>query len=155
MSALIDNYNNVRLVRQHRDVQSVWVPDRYEFNARGKWPWLQRRLFKILGKLKAYSYDQRVTYSTTEIDTTKILDAIMRNQHDVAMLMRGRAKYVVMGIDEFAEVSNDPAVRDFMRFNFNANVSDGYYHQTMLGLECVVVPWIKGFFVLPDLEGRL
>jgi hypothetical protein len=91
-----------------------------------------------------------VTYKTTEIDTSKILEALMKNTRDVQMLYYKRAKYVVMGIEAFAQMSNEPHVHEMMRFNFNTRI--GINRQfTALGLEVIVVPWIEGFFVLPEL----
>lgn len=152
-SAILSDYNRIRLVRAETDTTSVWVPNRYEFNAKGKWPWLQRQLFKILDRLRAYSYDTQVTYSTVEVDTSKIVEALMQHQSDVHMLMERRAKYLVIGVDAFAELSNDPMIRNYMRFDFQTKIGYNNRYQ-MLGLECIVVPWIQGFFILPDLEAR-
>lgn len=144
--------NKVRLISQQRQEAAIWVPNRYEFNAKGRLLWLQRLLFWTLNKLKAYSYDTKVTYTTTEIDTSKILDALMQNQCNAEMLYHKRAKYVVMGPSEFSRFSGE--MRDhapFMQFNFDARVGFGR-SMTTLGLECVVVPWIEGFFVMPELN---
>lgn len=142
----------VRLIQYERSVNSIWVPDRYEFNPKGRLPWLQKLLFKVLRKLKADSFDTAVTYKTVEVDTDKILSALMENQRDIELLYHKRAKYVVMGPSDFSRFSGELEAHQFMRFNFNARIGLGRAI-TPMGLECVVVPWVEGFFVLPDLAG--
>lgn len=115
---------------------------------------MQKLLFAILRRLGANSFVQSVTYTTTEIDTGKILDAVMRNQADAERLYFKRAKYVVMGPREFAQFSSTSGkdlYPQFMQFSFDARLGYGQT-VTVFGLECVVVPWIEGFFVMPDLQ---
>jgi hypothetical protein len=141
----------IKLIRYEQQTAVAINPDRYQLNRSGRLPWLQRALFWILRKLKANALETSITYKTIEIDTTKIIDALMRNRVDVERLYNKRAKYVVMGPEAFREFNNAAEVRYFMAFNFNTQI--GMNRQiTIMGMECIIVPRIEGFFVLPDLN---
>lgn len=143
--------NKIRLIKTEQQTVAAINPDRFEFNPRGRFPWLQRWLFKLLAKLGANSLEKSVTYKTVEIDTTRILEALFENQRNVMELYNKRARYVVIGRKDFTRFCSDPEYRDPLYFNFSAPI--GINNQrTILGLEVVVVPWIDGFFVLPDLN---
>lgn len=143
--------NKIRLIRHEQQAVTAISPNKYEFNSCGRLPWLQKLLFKLLSKLGANSLDRSVAYKTTEIDTSSILTALMESQRDVTMLYNKRARYVIMGPRDFARFSNEPEIRDMLRFHFTSQI--GYNNtRAILGMEVVIVPWIDGFFVLPDLE---
>jgi|ERR1051326_457519 hypothetical protein len=147
--------NHVRLIRHIEQSATVLAPGRYEFNENGRLPWLQKLLFAILRRLRADSYDTKVNYTTVEVDTGKILDAVMQNACDAESLYFQRAKYIVMGPSDFARFTSEGPksglYADFMQFSFDARLGYGRT-VTVFGLECVVVPWIEGFFVMPDLQ---
>lgn len=142
--------NKIRLIKHDRQLVTALDPKRFEFNPKGRLPWLQRWLFKLLGKLGANSLNESVTYTKVEIDTSRILDALLENQRDVMMLYNKSARYVVMGPKDFARFCGDPEYRDPLYFNFSAPIGMNG-KRSILGLEVVIVPWIEGFFVLPDL----
>lgn len=114
-------------------------------------PWLQRLLFKVLRWLKANSYNTTVTYQTIEIDTQDIFTALMKNRYDVEALYNKRARYVIMGPNDFMRFTKGAEAHDMMRIHFSAALGTKM-KPNILGLEVVIVPWIDGFFVLPDLE---
>lgn len=141
----------IHLIRQERHEAAILNPNRFEFNSKGRLPWLQKLLFKVLRWLKADSYDTTVEYTTVEIDQTSIIDALMRNRIDLERLYNKRARYVVMGPDDFRRFCTAPEINNMMMVNFTAPVGMNG-KRTILGLEVVIVPWIDGFFVLPDLN---
>lgn len=145
--------NRINLISRERHATAILNPNRFEFNPEGRMPWLQRFLFKLLRWLKADSYDTSVTYTTVKIDPPNILDALMRNRVDVERLYNKRARYVVMGASDFQRFSTAPEINDMLRFNFMAPFGMNG-QRTILGLDVVIVPWIEGFFVMPDLEGE-
>jgi hypothetical protein len=109
-------------------------------------------LFKILRKLKADSFDRQVTYKHTVVDTDDILAALVKNQREVMMLYNKRAKYVVMGPRQLSKLAiQSPELMQMTRFRFNTQI--GLNRQILpMGLEVVIVPWIDGFFVMPELN---
>lgn len=143
--------NKIRLITYERQTATLIDPDRFEFNPRGRLLWLQRLIFQVLRWLRANSLQTSVSYETVEIDTSNILNALMENQRDVEMLYNRRARYVVMGPRDLARLCDQPEIRELMRFNFTSLIGINS-RRTVLGLEVVVVPWVEGFFVLPDLE---
>lgn len=139
--------NKVHLIRRERHETAFLNPNRFELNPKGRAPWLQKLLFKVLRWLKADSYDTAIEYTTVQIDPSSIIDALMRNRVDVERLYNKRARYVVMGPGEFHRFCTGPETNSVMRLNIGIHGK-----RTMLGLEVVIVPWIEGFFVLPDLD---
>lgn len=143
--------NRINLIRQEPRETAVLNPNRFEFNPRGRMPWLQKLLFKALRWLKADSYDTHIEYKTVEIDPPSIIDALMLNRVDVERLYNRRAKYVVMGPSDFHRFCTAPEIKDMLAFSFTVPIGMNG-ERTILGLEVVIVPWIEGFFVLPDLN---
>lgn len=146
--------NSVQLIRHTEQRATKWLPNRYEFNASGRLPRLQKLIFKVLGWLNANARDEKITYSTVEIDTGKILDAVIQNAGDAENLYFKRAKYIVMGPRDFARFASEApksGYPQFMQFSFDAPLGYGRT-VTVFGFECVVVPWIEGFFVMPELQ---
>ena len=71
-------------------------------------------------------------------------------QHDILMLWHELAKYVVVGHDvahELLDRLNTP----YMRFPLEARLGHNGITK-VLGLTLVIVPWLKGVAILPDLE---
>jgi hypothetical protein len=145
--------NKIHLLRQERHETAILNSNRFEFNSKGRLLWLQKLLFKVLRWLKADSYDTAIEYTTVEIDPSNIIDALMRNRVDVERLYNKRARYVVMGPRDFQRFSSAPEINSMLMFSFSTPIGMNG-KQTILGLEVVIVPWIDGFFVLPDLESE-
>lgn len=143
--------NQIRLIKHEHQLATAIDPNRFELNQRGRWPWLQKLLFKLLRKLGANSLNTSVSYKTVEIDTKSILNALMENQRDVMTLYNKRARYIVMGPRDYARFTNDPECRDLLYFGFSVPIGMGN-RRTIMGMEVVIVPWIEGFFVMPDLQ---
>jgi hypothetical protein len=141
--------SQVRIITHEKE--NLWElnKDRFEFNPKGKFPWLQKRLFKLLRWMKADSFDKVIKYNTRTIDTSKIVEAIRFNKYDIERLYYKKARYVIMGYDAFTAL--DGEMREFLRFEAPIRMGMGNRSEIM-GLEIIVVPWIEGFFVLPDLE---
>jgi hypothetical protein len=148
----LNNQSIVFPVTQKRESGWVLSPNRYEFNAKGRWPWLQRWAFWLLDKLSARACDESITYSTVHVDGNDIIQAVMRNRADIERLYNKRAKYLVIGAEDLARLLNEPSIRQMMRFRFPVQIGGFDGRCGILGLEVVVVPWLSGFFVMPDLE---
>lgn len=151
------NHTAVTTYHMLRSVEWVTSPDKYQYDPKGRWPWLQRACFWVLKKLGAFASFSEEHIQRVDIDLDKLVEAVMRNRADVEMLYRKRAKYLVVGADKFYElsVSVQPHYMTFtVPHQFNARV--GYNNRPMpqmfAGLQVIVVPWIDGMFVLPELE---
>ena len=123
----------------------------------GRWPRLQRILFAILRRLKAEQFDEYVTYDRVLIDTDKVVDIVRRNRANVMELLGSdKAKFVVMGSHQFDEAihsTTSSGIHGPTQFAFDAklDIADRW---RMYGLQVIVVPWIDGCFVLPDLKTK-
>ena len=143
--------NKIRLIKHEQQLATGLDPDRYEFNPRGRLPWLQRLLFK--GTCETPS--QRAQYNhqlrnrrDRHLANPQRPDG---NQRDVANLYNKRARYVVMGTRDLARLMETPEIREALYFTFSSPIGING-KRTILGLEVVALPWIEGFFVLPDLQ---
>jgi hypothetical protein len=131
--------------------------DKYQYNPNGKAPWLQRLCFRVLDKLQAHAEFQEIKIMRTRLDLDKLVDALMRNKIDVERIYNKRAKYLVIGGDKWLALTNDTAHNLQMftvPYDFNARVG---FNSTptpkmFAGLKVIVVPWVDGLFVLPELE---
>lgn len=108
--------------------------------------WLQRLCCRILDKLGAWYYQDRVQYQTVDMNLGDLVQALYTNVRDIRLLTGKQSKYLIVGRQQQMEILKwaDPFyVRvDASRFN----------RIEFYGLTVVCVPWIDGLFVLPDLE---
>jgi hypothetical protein len=149
----------VRTFQMSRAVEWVAETDKFQFDPKAKAPWLQKVCFWLLKLLGAHAKFAQEHIKRVDIDLNKLVDALMRNRADVEMLYHKRAKYLVVGADKFEDLVTSPEVQaSYMMFevplHFNARA--GYNGRPMpqmfAGLQVVVVPWIDGMFVLPELD---
>lgn len=144
----------MHLSKEFRQFNSL---DTFQYNAKGKYPWLQKLCFKALRWLRASALLQEGEVRRVRLDLDDLVKAIMINQSDVEYIYHKRAKFLIVGHDKFKELAKCEEF-DYHFFdipsNYRANV--GYDREPMpylfRGLRVVVVPWIDGMFVLPDLE---
>jgi hypothetical protein len=139
--------------------ETLWKTDfdQYEYDPKGKWPLIQRACFWVLRKLKAFARFGATEIRRTELDLDKLVEAVMRNRADVMLLYNKQAKYLVVGMDRWYELTG-AGDRNYLTFevphSFHARI--GYDNkplpQLFAGLKVIVVPWIDGMFVLPELE---
>lgn len=90
----------------------------------------------------------RSEYRTVRVEGASLLEKVRLNQHDLRMLWDQDGKYLIVGRKAAYDLLHE--CDDFM--HFQVDVKLGLNRKTrVLGLEVVVVPWIEGLFVLPDL----
>lgn len=148
-----ENGSRVFLTTLQEDFHySLFLPGKFAFNPAGKLPWLQKILFAILKKLHAEAYEDRIKYSRVAVDTKDIAESICRNARDAELIWNQRAKYVVMGPCAFSQLAREGnSGNQFLDFPITVQMGNGRIFRP-LGLRIVVVPWIDGVFVMPELE---
>lgn len=107
--------------------------------------WLADRL----GVFKA-DYERTVKYETTTLDLREIVSGVMEHQHNLMALNSGRAKYLIVGRDQYRGMMMSQEARNLGLFPMPI----GGTPPSFAGLEVVVVPYIDGAFILPDLDQR-
>ena len=130
-------------------------PDQFKYNPKANWPMLQRLVFWFARKLKTEAWEDRVKYRTIVVDTKDITEAICRNAAQAELIWQQRAKYVVMGPRAFSQLTEQGhSAGQFLRFPIRLQMGKGQIFRP-LDLEIIVVPWIEGFFVMPELKDGL
>lgn len=139
--------------RIERETTWTWKP--IEQPVAGKALWLQQILFWILRHLKAQFAVREDTYSRTEIDSRKVIDLLVEHCKNIQSLLGDHPtpKYAVMGNRQFRECIDSARTGAPAKHPFQFHVSfPGRGGMRVFGLEVIVVPWIDGCFILPDLD---
>jgi len=126
-----------------------WAINRqlYEYSAEGKYPWLQRLCFKILGKLDAY-YNEKVEVITIEANPVDLIDQVIAQMNSADIMNRAGTK-ILMGARNFYALRDRPDCWQYLELPL-MQARIGYRNETRLfGLEVVVIPWMDGILVVP------
>jgi hypothetical protein len=141
--------------------EEVYVP-----KLSGKWVWLQNLAYKILKKFgKPYEIEV-IKYSRYTLSVPSLIKAIEQSSNNLQMLMSRRAKYLIIGEDMYYKLTQEKRreenISGYPIFGVNMiqpssqspfETNYDYRKREMLfGLTVVVVPWVDGLFVLPDLD---
>lgn len=130
-------------------------PDVYEFTPGQGWTWLQRICFWILKKIGANHYDTKVDIKRVEINLNELTDAVLRQAAEVYERENKKPAYLIIGRKQEMELTRQASNHLFMfhvPHTYRANVSSRHYENIFAGMKVVVVPWIDGIFVLPELD---
>lgn len=124
----------------------TFVPARHKAPA-----FLRGWLLRLRDWLNAFEDIKTVGYETVTFDFTPLVDDIFRMIQ--AVESRGhKAKYLIVGRKAYFELTLKLKQQvDFNHFNFNIQ-SNRYGDLSPFGLVVVVVPWVDGWFILPELE---
>lgn len=150
--------NTIRLYQIKETITPYVAEDKFRFNPGGKLPWLQKIAFWLLKKLRAQVIENAVAYSRVEIPLDDLVKAIFENQRNVQMLTNKTGAYVIVGHDAFCKLNQSAdqwGMRPFSFFipqDFQARVAinNAPAPQMFAGMKVIVVPWIDGVFILPD-----
>lgn len=146
----------VRIVRQN---VTSYQPNQYQFRVERKHHWLQKIALWILRKLDCQASLTTQSISYDVVDTAKLMENLIRQRQEIVNFYHQRdGEFLLVGPAEFQELAgldmhqplaislqymwSEPK-RDRM-----GNLMD-YPQYTRCGLKVVVIPWMKGFLVLP------
>jgi hypothetical protein len=122
---------------------------------KGYW-WIQRLCFWLLEKIGAYHFDDKVSIKQFTIDFDDIVEAVVKQEQLVYQISRERPRYLVLGHAQYRKLMG--ATESMMMFqarfpeNFNARIYPKEYQGMFQGMELLLIPWIDGMFVLPELK---
>lgn len=157
--------NEIKLYSVEASATWQWQSDsNLSLAATGRWLWLQRLLIRLWKKLGGRVRQDFVQYKYITVSLDDLVKAAMSNQANVMRIYNRESKYLIVGRTQFALIAQnysrfdslDSYLRFSIPFEYNARVGVDSCPQPKMfaGLEVVVVPWIDGLFVLPDLEGK-
>lgn len=143
-----ETLRNVMLARKEGPVYVTKI-------ARCRWGALARSALWVLRKCHAELWgswhDEVPAYDVAELDTSRLMEMVSRNARNIRMLYNQEAKYIVVGYDKFLELVRVKSELMYFSTDFTAHLN-GIDGVRVMGLKLVVVPWVDGIFVLPDLE---
>jgi hypothetical protein len=132
--------------------------DQLRVNPAGRWPWLQRVLFRLLRRLGASSgFEEIRRVECVRVDFDAIVAAVLTSQDDMMRVYQKRAAYIVVGGSRYHDLlgARDRSGMFVVSFpwDFQARTSLGMerHPRMFAGLKVAFVPWVDGLFVLPDL----
>jgi hypothetical protein len=117
-------------------------PMRYEYRPKGKWPWLQRLLFKALDCLKAHALIHEIELKHVSVPRTDFTEYLYRQMDELHNWDREPTQ-VFIGAKTFSEALKQPDVRQFVSFRHDLP----HQHQ-MLGLSVHILPHMEGVIVV-------
>ena len=133
------------------DTKEVRVPitikDQFEFRKDRKHPWLQKMLFRLLAKLGCYVNSETVTFERHTVDTGNFAENLFLQERGLMSLYHARGKILLIGPDDFREITGNPEIRHMFEFSSNYHWDGGIH-----GMRIKVIPWMKGMLVIPELN---
>jgi hypothetical protein len=119
-------------------------PDTFRYSPERRWRWLQKVCFWILWKLDCRAVDKHVTYTTIEIDQSKIPQTALAQ---ISRIKRhgGEPDFILIGAEGFLEYqSSGYALQYEARYCEERDKKHQWY-----GVDVRVVPDFKGCVVVP------
>lgn len=132
----------------------VPVDGTYRYNASGKFPVLQKLCFWVLSKLKCNSgYMDISTQAVKFLDSEDLVSVILSSEGAMAQIYYRRAKVVLVGRDHAERLDKDVQHMGCWVFQFPQHYQTGQWseHGAFAGIKVVIVPWMNGIVVLPEL----
>ncbi len=117
----------------------------------GKIAWLERACFWLIRKLGG-EFERRVPtiyYTELMLDLGKIADAILDSEDAIYRIWHKGLRYVLVGQQELLDLRK--LEHSILRLDFAPNFKGkGDRASVLNGLHVILVPWMKGVVVLPD-----
>lgn len=122
----------------------------------GEFPWLTRPLYWVIRKLGGDFKQPKneIIYHQVELDPEKLAKLIYDSQDAVYRIWHQDLRYVLVGQDlytKFCTGLGDAFGTVLLSRKF---AKDGTYRELLNGLHVILVPWMKGMVVLPEILGR-
>lgn len=147
--------NQPRNIVNKREIYSYDIKDQYTFRSDRKYHWLQRLCLYVLRKLKCNVLKEEFrfkTYTFYPEDSDNIIKNIIKfiGDNEYLFPLNKKELVIAMGTDCFYELLG----QDYQYGYLNLRIPDAkiYYNneQMLLGMRLIIVPWISGWFILPE-----
>jgi len=127
----------------------------FELRKDKKHVWLQKICFWLLGKLEAYRQEESIAFTRHAIEPKKFLDALFNQRLELDAVYNLRAHTLLIGAQDYEELMCSKEIYQMLSFNASTEVRWGRYGRgEIMGLKIVVIPWMKGTLLVPNLEAR-
>ena len=123
----------------------------FEFREQCGKVWLQKLCFKVLDWIGCYHLERHVATTYGPFENNKTLtNFVYRAFRDVREWEYYRDEWVLLiGGGTFQKLMDCPEVKGMLQFTVNVPVGSRYHGTRIYGMPVVVVPWMKGFVVVP------
>jgi hypothetical protein len=119
--------------------------------------WLRRVATKfvwwMLKQLNAEFVKTAERIDILSIDETRLLDEIRLISYEIESIWNKEIKYIVCGREMAYKLWGEKAIRMPWETNIGVHLQHGQ-SEGIIGLKLVVVPWLEGIALLPDLERK-
>lgn len=139
----------IRMMGVRTKIVERRIKDSYALNTSKKWVWLQRICFWILDKLGAYAFIEHEAHSVVTWRTEDLYTLVrdgMFQLHSVGL----DAKHILVGREEYFKLTQQTPCSAMGPMWFP--IGGGPVHPSIHNANIVVVPWMNGVLVLPDLD---
>lgn len=142
--------NEVAIVSWLPRLEQSWVPiPRLLFPS--KFAWLGRVCFWLTRKLggEFERPSSTIYYSELTLDLSKLADAILDSEDAIYRIWHEGLRYVLVGHQELLGLRK--LEHSILRLDFAPDFKEkGDRASVLNGLHVILVPWMKGVVVLPD-----
>lgn len=132
-------------------LEQVWTPIHARLLFPGKLAWLGRACFWLIKKIGG-EFERKVPtiyYTELMLDLGKIADAILDSEDAVYRIWHEGLTYVLVGHQELLDLQK--LEHSILRLDFTPDFrGKGDRISVLNGLRVILVPWMKGVVVLPD-----
>jgi hypothetical protein len=95
--------------------------------------------------------DIKDCFQSIPIDEQRIIDAVDLSAHEIELIHHKEIKYLLIGNKEAHEIFMEMQDMSYFSFPLDFQYCYGKVHQVR-GLTVVVVPWMDGFCLVPELK---
>ncbi len=132
-------------------LEQVWEPIPTRLLLPGKLAWLGRACFWLIKKIGG-EFERKlptIEYTELELDLKQLADAILDSKDAVYRIWHEGLTYVLVGHRELLDLRKleHSILRLDFAFDFKGK---GDRAAVLNGLHVILVPWMKGVVVLPD-----
>ena len=148
----------VQFVQIRREIQSSFLSNIYQFRQDRPCRWLQKAAFWILGKLSCFAIQHQTVSAYDVVDTHKLVDSLWKQQQATFEFYHHiKASCLLVGPQEFNELMSLDVTHPLSintQYMWADVVHDRWGmpsppHVTRNQMRVTVIPWMKGFLVLP------
>lgn len=127
------------------EIRSV-RPDHWTFTPHGRLASLYRAVLRWMARhghlSQAFNHEVKLTRHVIRPDN--FMHALSVQREEVFRQLNREAKTLIIGLDDYRELMNDPCLQSYIDFPARFQVDF-----QLFGLTVKVVPWIRGMVVLP------
>jgi len=155
--------SNVSFAMTRATVSQIYSPTKFQFRVELGWLWMQKLCFWILRKIGAQAIEFDTKISRLDIQYKTLIEAINKQRAELFTQYALEGKYLLMGAQDYAELMVDPTLINHM---ISFSIPDAVYREertanrstfgvdtsyVIMNLNVVIVPWMKGMIVMPEL----